>query len=117
MVLKARTLDAFVRSAGAATNVSAENGLCVRVAGSIEIEIGLMLLKIILFGAHHNRPRLDCPLLFGSVVFEFVNESGGCVRCCKLRGLHKKNHGFREFNGNFKDYSDGTGAAIGGDAV
>ena len=115
MVLKARTLDAFVSRAGAATNVSAENVLWVRVAGSIEI--GLMLLKIILFGAHHNRPCEDCPLLSGSVLCEFPNELRGCFRCCKLRGLHKKNHGFSEFAPNFKGYSHGTGAAIGGDAV
>jgi len=34
-VLKARTLDAFVNRAGAATNVNAANGLCTIDAGSI----------------------------------------------------------------------------------
>ena len=35
IVLIASTLEAFVKSAGAATNVSAANGLCVNGVGSI----------------------------------------------------------------------------------
>ncbi len=37
IVLNASTLEAFVKSAGAAINVRAANGLCAKVVGSISL--------------------------------------------------------------------------------